>query len=353
MNNDIHITVIATVYNKAAFVKTALNSLLAQKDARFDAIIIDDGSDDGSYEICEKTVGGHSGIRVERIVHGGVASARNYGLSLVKTEYVTFLDGDDTLDEYAVKTLEDEIALNQRDLIVFGLRHALKNGQAYDILIDDIDMRSRSDISRHLTRMWDSELMYSVCNKVFRTALIKEHSMSFQQRDFGEDFAFNREYLTYCKNVRTMSACLYGYTFHNKSSLSSRHRTELFEIRRAEHVEMLEYFRQFGCEDAQAEEFLSRRHIERVVGCIENECSSFNTKKRKDKKAAIKRIILDEYSQKCAKKAVLSGMKMKTLVFPIKHKLYRTAYLFGKIMSVCLEKTPNLFANLKANRYKK
>lgn len=99
------ISIIIPMYNSRATVAQTLDSLLAQTEASWEAIIIDDGSTDG----CGEIVGGHIArdprFRLVRRENGGPAAARNTGLDLARGRYIAFLDPDDTVYPHAYETL--------------------------------------------------------------------------------------------------------------------------------------------------------------------------------------------------------------------------------------------------------
>ncbi len=103
-------SVIITTYNRNELIQRAINSLLNQSESQWEAIIVDDGSNDNTYqysiEICKKD---------ERFCfvyqsNKGSAFAREIGLKISKGRYVTFLDSD---DEYE----KDHLQLRKRILI--------------------------------------------------------------------------------------------------------------------------------------------------------------------------------------------------------------------------------------------
>jgi hypothetical protein len=90
------ITFVIPAFNAAATVVATLRSLLAQTRPDWTAIVIDDGSTDGTRHAAES-------VRDRRIqvigqANAGVACARNRGLSLAQTPAITFLDADDTVE---------------------------------------------------------------------------------------------------------------------------------------------------------------------------------------------------------------------------------------------------------------
>ena len=352
MNQDeTLITVVVTVYNAEKHIRRCLESLLERSECRFDLLVIDDGSHDRSMELCSSMLRDVENARLETIPHRGVAYARNYGLSQVKTKYVLFVDGDDALDPEAIPVLHRIAAERRSDLVVFGFCYESGKGTSYRVSMDrDMELHGKENILVHYTRLWDSGLLYSACNKLFSVDLIRENDLQFKDLDFGEDFEFCRRYLEKCRNISVISQCSYHYTCHTKGSLSTTYRDDLFEIRVQEHLLMEEYFQSLGVLDAAAEEFLARRHIERIVGCVENECSIYSKKTVGEKLAGIRRIVTDENTARCAREAHLSSLKMRILVFLIRRKWVGLTYLAGCVMTICRNWFPGLFMWLKMNR---
>lgn len=92
------VTIIIPTYNRADLLERAVASCLAQEDSPpLDILIIDDGSTDGTPDLCDRLSAEVPNLRVVRQDNGGVAVARNTGLKnlLPETEFVTFLDSDD------------------------------------------------------------------------------------------------------------------------------------------------------------------------------------------------------------------------------------------------------------------
>lgn len=96
-------SVIIPVYNKVDYLKKAVESVLAQTYSDYELIIVDDGSTDGSGEICDNLItplplslsASHPTIRIIHQANAGVAAARNNGVAASHGEYVAFLDADD------------------------------------------------------------------------------------------------------------------------------------------------------------------------------------------------------------------------------------------------------------------
>ena len=86
------VSVIIPSYNSARYLEKAINSVLSQTYPHIEIIVIDDGSVDNTYEVLCPYQGR---IIYRHKENGGPASARNYGLTKAKGEYIAFLDADD------------------------------------------------------------------------------------------------------------------------------------------------------------------------------------------------------------------------------------------------------------------
>lgn len=87
------VSVIIPLYNKANYIKTTIESVLAQTYKDLEVIVVDDGSTDSSTEIVENIADDR--IRLIRQSNAGVSAARNAGLKEAEGEWIAFLDADD------------------------------------------------------------------------------------------------------------------------------------------------------------------------------------------------------------------------------------------------------------------
>ncbi|HVA78224.1 MAG TPA: glycosyltransferase [Candidatus Binataceae bacterium] len=90
------VSVVIPTYNRAAMVREAALSVLAQRGVDYELIVIDDGSTDGTAgDLARLREESGGQVRIERIENSGVAAARNRGVALARAPLVAFLDSDD------------------------------------------------------------------------------------------------------------------------------------------------------------------------------------------------------------------------------------------------------------------
>ena len=92
------ISIIVPIYNTEEYLLRCVNSLRTQVYSRLEIILVDDGSTDGSGELCDRLASEDARIRVLHKENGGSSSARNLGISVAKGEYIGFVDSDDFIE---------------------------------------------------------------------------------------------------------------------------------------------------------------------------------------------------------------------------------------------------------------
>src|SRR5579862_740809 len=85
------VSVIIATHNRRAMVQEAVASVLAQREADFELIVVDDGSTDATSESLARL----DGVRLSRTDHLGPAAARNHGVAMANAPLIAFLDSDD------------------------------------------------------------------------------------------------------------------------------------------------------------------------------------------------------------------------------------------------------------------
>ena len=113
-----NISIIIPVYNKAAYIERCFESILSQDFDSFEVVVVDDGSTDGSGELCDKWKEKNQRFQVYHIPNGGVTAARRYGLEHSKGQYIMFADADDMLMPNTLQTMYQAITMNAADEVI-------------------------------------------------------------------------------------------------------------------------------------------------------------------------------------------------------------------------------------------
>ena len=113
------ISVIVPIYNVKRYLPRALDSIISQTFQEWEAILVDDGSTDGSSLITDEYAKSDARFKVIHKSNGGQAEARNMGMEQAKGEYMLFLDSDDFLHPQLMELCMEAIQRDDSDLVAF------------------------------------------------------------------------------------------------------------------------------------------------------------------------------------------------------------------------------------------
>jgi glycosyltransferase involved in cell wall biosynthesis len=117
LTSQVFFSIVITTFNRAQLLNRALNSLISQTEADWEAIIIDDESTDDTYSQVLPYLRSYSKIKYIRKAHSGEALSKNEGIYSCSGKFISFLDSD---DEYGPLHLESKkYILNQNPAIKF------------------------------------------------------------------------------------------------------------------------------------------------------------------------------------------------------------------------------------------
>lgn len=220
------ISVVVIVYNDAARLPAAIDSVLGQSLRNIEAVVVDDCSTDGSYEvalgIAERTPGGR--VRAMRLARnsGGCGQPRNEGIAVARGRYVMFLDSDDTLDPHACRNLLEAAERTGADLVA---------GKCVRVHVDDRNGK-RADWYPWLyrtTRTLDSvaELpdLFAFdtlsTNKCYRREFLAEQRLEFPRGIHYEDLLFSAEAYLAARRITLIPQTVYHWNVAAKAEAKS------------------------------------------------------------------------------------------------------------------------------------
>lgn len=116
-NNEI-ISVIVPIYNVAAYLEKCISSIIGQTYDKLQIILVDDGSTDGSAQICDQYAVMDSRVTVIHKKNEGLVRARKSGLTAATGEYICYVDGDDWIETDMIESLSLDMVEHEADLVV-------------------------------------------------------------------------------------------------------------------------------------------------------------------------------------------------------------------------------------------
>lgn len=224
-------SIIVPVYNVSKYLRVCLDSIIAQQVTDYELILVDDGSQDNSGQICDEYAKSHSQIKVIHKQNGGLASARNAGLDVASGEWVLFVDSDDAVAVDMLNVLVNSINKHKSDLYVFNSRRMDEQGQlgSKQIFFAENKLTGIGTEKALLDYLESDFLQYKssweAWNRLYRRDIIEKNSLRFKNEKeiMAEDYYFNLQYLLYIKSFYCVCNILYFYR-ENPNSLMSNNK---------------------------------------------------------------------------------------------------------------------------------
>ena len=110
------VSIIVPVFNVKSYVSECVGSLCRQTYTNLEILLVDDGSTDGSGEVCDEYADRDERIRVIHQANRGLSGARNMGLDDARGEYIAFVDSDDLVSTNYVETLYELLMKYEADI---------------------------------------------------------------------------------------------------------------------------------------------------------------------------------------------------------------------------------------------
>lgn len=218
--NAIKVSIIVPVYNICEYIERCLISLCGQTLTEIEIICINDGSTDESLNILMAYAAKDNRIQIINQENMGVSSARNRGLDLARGEYISFVDGDDYLETFALEELYCFAKQNNADAVIFGAN-----------IINDFPelpswIRKTTNPKNSFYPEFDPRVLFEetgsrpyIWSHFVNRKIIEEHAFRMnEQIKIGEDQLFALCYLPFAKNIFFIEKKYYNYLYGRTNS---------------------------------------------------------------------------------------------------------------------------------------
>lgn len=226
--SKINLSVVIPIYNAEKYLEECLNSILRQTYMPEKIILVDDGSTDGSSEICERYGREYANILVSHQKNQGVVVSRKNGLKYVETKYVTFIDADDWIDEDFFEQMFANTHSGDVDIVITGIVYEFGNHQREAVAGIPEGIYTREEFhTRFLSGyIYDYQnqkpgILPSLFAKLFRTNIVQQDFCEMDSRlTLGEDGAVVYPLLAKAEQISISAYCGYHYRHHDASRMA-------------------------------------------------------------------------------------------------------------------------------------
>ena len=216
------ISIIVPIYNAEEYLKRCIDSVRNQTFTNYELLLINDGSIDNSWDICNSEAQKDERIHVINQKNSGVSKARNNALDCSKGHYIIFLDADDWLEQAALEVLLNEITKYNADIVCASHIIHKRFNRRLAVKYENSTWKEKEFVSK-----FDSffrTVATAPWGKLYKREIVEDNSIRFPENiPYGEDTIFNLNYYKYCDTVRISDKMVYNYNFTNENSAMKRY----------------------------------------------------------------------------------------------------------------------------------
>lgn len=207
------VSVIVPVYNVEKYLRKCIDSIKNQTYSNLEIILVNDGSTDNSYKICNEYAKEDRRIKIINKANGGLSSARNSGIKVARGTFIAFVDSDDWIEDAMIEKMIDVAVKEQADVVHCGIKQVLENGKKYKVLFEDnLILNSNDEILR---AYFTEKISVIVCNKLFRRKVIEDIRMVEGKNN--EDNMYCMEVFLRANKLVAISDPFYNYLQRSNS----------------------------------------------------------------------------------------------------------------------------------------
>lgn len=267
------VSVIIPAYNVEKTIEKCVESILKQHFQNFEIIIVDDGSIDKTFMVCNSLKEKDSRILVVHQKNGGSSAARNTGIMKAKGRYIVFVDGDDCVDDNYLEKLIFPSIQNDIDVVVCGITIYYQK-QKYSVSHGFKKIKAAadfSDVSELIYESCENGMIYSPCNKLYKRDIIMDNHILFPiNKEPIEDVLFNCEYMKHISSLAVIPECPYFYNKNDIESNVTRFRKNIWDLSRQRSMAIQSLFEYWKMNTEVCVKWLASEYIGGKSDCISN-----------------------------------------------------------------------------------
>ncbi len=266
-------SIVIPAYNNEKYVEQCVRSVLKQP-VKVEVVIVDDGSTDGTGEICD-ALADEDRVTVIHQTNQGLSAARNEGIRRATGDYVAFLDSDDFYFEGKLAEIERAIMdHNMPDLVIGRFAETFESGEIH---IDDIEIDGARITGKTTAEVLDYlqsiPFIYAAVRYFVKREFLLANELFFRPGILHEDELWTPQLLCAASSFACVETPFYGTTTHDGSIMNSRNFKKLRD--RMEVAALLQE-KQFSERQEFADFYRFRVHA--LCYSAATECAAFSAK---------------------------------------------------------------------------
>ena len=265
------VTIAIAAYNVEKYLRTGIKDIQDQTYSNLEIILVDDGSTDGTSEICDELAKEDSRIRVFHKENGGLGSARNVGIDNAQGEFIYFFDVDDSLEKSFISDSVQYAYEKKADMIIYGYYARFSNSNAEEkICVQEREIHSNEE----LKNVYCNELLWLkhgngfAWNKFYRVSFVKKYHFHFGNQRIQQDEPFNMQLYLNLENVYVCPKVYYHYVLYIDSNAGSRYIENKETIITDVYHRFMSFYEEWNLQDNRVLTYIKKRYISGIFGIV-------------------------------------------------------------------------------------
>ena len=207
-SESLKLSIIVPIYNAGLFLDRCIDSIVRQTYQNLEIILVNDGSEDNSLDICKKYQNLDCRIEIIDKRNEGVSAARKDGLKISTGDFITFVDADDYIDDNMYKSLMMAIIEGEYDIIESGYILVNEKEEIINkrLLREEQNIGVNQCLEAYLSNKNSDTFLW---NKLYRKELFD--GFDFPEFRYSEDYLWNVMLYSKCKKSVTVNKAYYYY----------------------------------------------------------------------------------------------------------------------------------------------
>lgn len=228
------VSVVVPVYNMGRQLKESIKYILNQTYKNIEILLVDDGSKDNTYVICQELAASDERIKCFHQENMGSGPTRNKGIENASGKYIYFPDADDKMSENLVECVVDSMEKSGCDMAVFGFKFSFDNGTEKIIEKLDNEVYTGEQVRSEYHKFYDYNevggMQGAPWNKMFRLDCIKKNNIKYPSMRRHQDEVFIMRYVDIMESVVFVDKILYTHSTNNRQLIFEKFPKEYFDI---------------------------------------------------------------------------------------------------------------------------
>ena len=319
------VSIIVPIFNGEEYIDRCIGSILKQSYMNIEVILVDDGSNDNSRQICERYEENDCRVKLICKKNSGVSAARNTGIESAKGEYIQFVDVDDYMDENMTESLVTSMK-NNVDFVICGYKNIYEKGIVVKNTISDISrFCTKGEFLNEFGVFFKRLLINSPWNKLYKKSIIIDNELMFDvNMRLGEDLLFNLKYLDKCRDIDVLPIYPYNYYQLNDNSLTSKYKNDHFDTEKFIYNQIRSFLKDNNCFSGENVQNVEIMYTRSIISSFQNLYNLKNGLDKKSRKQVIKNIFNDFQVRDDIKYFKYGNIQSKIIGILIKYKMENT-----------------------------